>query len=52
MLKVSDLLRSGQFPEHGIYPLFEMELISGELIADGSEISEVKYSAIADLFVE
>ncbi|PWV98368.1 ADP-ribose pyrophosphatase YjhB (NUDIX family) [Paenibacillus cellulosilyticus] len=35
--------------EHGIYFIFEMEVLSGELVADGSEISEVKYVPIPDV---
>lgn len=38
--------------EHGIYFIFEMELVSGELIADGSEISEVEYRPIDDVLVD
>jgi ADP-ribose pyrophosphatase YjhB (NUDIX family) len=38
--------------EHGIYFVFEMELVSGELIADGSEISEVEYRSLANVLVD
>lgn len=38
--------------EHGIYFIFEMEAVSGELTADGAEIAEVKYIPIADVLVD
>ncbi|MBD3917946.1 NUDIX hydrolase [Paenibacillus sp. PR3] len=38
--------------EHGIYFIFEMEAISGDLAADGAEISEVKYVPIADVLAD
>ncbi|GMK41412.1 hypothetical protein PCCS19_44680 [Paenibacillus sp. CCS19] len=38
--------------EHGIYFIFEMESVSDTLTADGSEISEVKYTPIADALAD
>ncbi|MCU6791805.1 NUDIX hydrolase [Paenibacillus sp. WQ 127069] len=35
--------------ELGIYFIFEMELISGVLFADGSEISEVQYRSVDEV---
>lgn len=44
-------LNNGEI-EHGIYFIYEMEYVSGELVADGSEIAEVKYMAIDDVLVD
>lgn len=38
--------------EHRIYFIFEMEMVSGELIADGSEISVVEYRPIDDVLAD
>lgn len=38
--------------EHGIYFIFEMELVSGELIVDGSEISKVEFRPIDDVLID
>ncbi|SFL00780.1 ADP-ribose pyrophosphatase YjhB, NUDIX family [Paenibacillus sp. 1_12] len=35
--------------ELGIYFIFEMELISGDLLADGSEISEVQFRPVDEV---
>lgn len=38
--------------EHGIYFIFEMEMVSDGLIASNSEISEVEYRPINDVLID